>query len=197
MSQSGRQISSLFNRSGFVDAPVTINEVASELLTVPFMTERLCQDLVEVAESSGCFGIHPTDPVPAVELSLRHLSQIFFDQIQDELGRKFWPMLQRHWPLIEFFGLQDAFIVKYHNEGQTELRLHHDLSQLSGSVKLNNDYSGAELEFPRQGYSNIDVPVGTLLVWPSLVTHPHRSTQLTSGVKYSLTLWFELPLQLS
>lgn len=197
MSLSGRQISSLFDRSGFVDSPIGTTEVANELLTIPFMTEQLCQDLIEVAESSGCFGIHPTDPVPAVELSLRLLSQIFFDQLEDELGRRIWPILQRQWPLIEFFGLQDAFIVKYHNEGQTELRLHHDLSQLSGSVKLNSGYSGAVLEFPRQGYSNIDIPVGTLLVWPSLVTHPHRSTPLTAGTKYSLTFWFELPLQLN
>ena len=58
-------------------------------------------------------------------------------------------------------------------------------------------YTGAELEFPRQGYSNANLPVGTLLAWPSLVTHPHRSTPLLSGTKYSLTLWFELPLQLN
>jgi hypothetical protein len=38
------------------------------------------------------------------------------------------------------------------------------------------------------------VPVGALLAWPSLVTHPHESTPLVSGVKHSLTIWFELPL---
>ena len=46
----------------------------------------------------------------------------------------------------------------------------------------------------RQGVTNSDVPVGSLLVWPSLVTHPHRSRRITSGVKYSLTVWCELPL---
>ena len=108
-----------------------------------------------------------------------------------------WPVMQHQWPLIEFFGLQDAFIIKYHSTGTAELRLHHDLAQISGSVKLNSDYTGAELEFPRQNYTNADVPIGTLLAWPSLVTHPHRSTPITSGTKYSLTLWFELPLQIS
>jgi predicted 2-oxoglutarate/Fe(II)-dependent dioxygenase YbiX len=68
---------------------------------------------------------------------------------------------------------------------------------VSGSVKLNDGYTGAELEFSRQHFTNASLPVGTLLVWPSLVTHPHRSTPITSGTKYSLTLWFELPLQLS
>jgi hypothetical protein len=25
------------------------------------------------------------------------------------------------------------------------------------------------------------------------VTHPHEATRLTSGVKYAVTIWFELP----
>jgi hypothetical protein len=41
------------------------------------------------------------------------------------------------------------------------------------------------------------VPIGSLLVWPSLVTHPHGTDRLTSGVKYGLTVWFELPEQYS
>jgi predicted 2-oxoglutarate/Fe(II)-dependent dioxygenase YbiX len=67
---------------------------------------------------------------------------------------------------------------------------------VSASVKLNNDYTGAELQFPRQEFSNADLPVGSLIAWPSLVTHPHLSAPITSGVKYSLTIWFELPLSL-
>jgi predicted 2-oxoglutarate/Fe(II)-dependent dioxygenase YbiX len=61
---------------------------------------------------------------------------------------------------------------------------------------LNDGYSGAVLEFPQQGADNSLVPVGSLLAWPSLVTHPHRSTRITKGTKYSLTIWFELPISL-
>jgi hypothetical protein len=35
------------------------------------------------------------------------------------------------------------------------------------------------------------------LVWPSLVTHPHASLQIRGGVKYSLTIWCELPLAMN
>jgi predicted 2-oxoglutarate/Fe(II)-dependent dioxygenase YbiX len=79
---------------------------------------------------------------------------------------------------------------------QEELRMHHDVAQVSASIKLNNDYEGAELEFPRQGFTNADVPVGDLLAWPSMVTHQHASRPLTKGVKYSLTIWCELPMVL-
>jgi predicted 2-oxoglutarate/Fe(II)-dependent dioxygenase YbiX len=64
---------------------------------------------------------------------------------------------------------------------------------VSASIKLNDDYEGGVLEFPRQQFDNSSVAVGSLIAWPSLVTHPHASTPLQSGVKYSLTIWCELP----
>ena len=69
-------------------------------------------------------------------------------------------------------------------------------SQVSASVKLDDDHEGAELRFPRQGVDNTDVPVGALLAWPSLVTHPHEVAPLRRGVKHGLTIWFELPFLL-
>ena len=60
-------------------------------------------------------------------------------------------------------------------------------------IRLNDGYEGGMLEFPRQGFTNEKMSIGTLLVWPSLVTHPHRSSPVTRGVKYSLTIWFRLP----
>ena len=38
------------------------------------------------------------------------------------------------------------------------------------------------------------MPVGSLLVWPSLVTHPHETAPLRRGVRHGLTIWFELPM---
>ena len=71
--------------------------------------------------------------------------------------------------------------------------VHHDVAQVSASVKLNDGYEGAVLDFPRQGVDNSSLAVGEAIVWPSLVTHPHQATPLRSGVKYGLTIWCELP----
>ena len=60
---------------------------------------------------------------------------------------------------------------------------------VTGSVKLNNDYVGADLLFPRQNISNKDVPVGRAIIFPGQVTHGHECTELKSGIKYSLTMW--------
>ena len=61
------------------------------------------------------------------------------------------------------------------------------------SIKLNNGYTGADLVFPRQAFDNSAVAVGDMQVWPSLVTHPHETSQLEHGIKYALTVWFDLP----
>lgn len=176
------------------DGPLEV--VASEILALRCFTPQFCAALIRAAEACGGFDAHPNDPVPGRELSLTQISPRLFEFLQNDLGSRIWPKLQTHWEQIDYFGLNDAFIIKYEQGGQEELRQHHDVAQVSGSVKLNDGYTGAELVFPRQQFDNASLPVGKLLVWPSLVTHPHRSAPISSGTKYSLTLWFELPLQL-
>ena len=182
---------------GAIDGAEGISEVGPELLVVPFWTPEMCAAVIRAAEAVGGFSPQPDDPVPGHEVSLALISPRLFEAVQNDLGARIWPRLQAHWPLIDYCGLRDVFVIKYSFDSQTELRIHHDVAQVSASVKLNDDYHGAELEFPRQEFTNASVPVGSLLVWPSLVTHPHQTRPLESGVKYGLTVWFELPEQYS
>ena len=93
-------------------------------------------------------------------------------------------------------GVRDAFVIKYSMGVQEHLRMHHDVAQVSASIKLNDGFEGGELNFPRQGITNASLAVGDLVAWPSLVTHPHEGMPLKGGTKYALTIWFELPAQL-
>jgi predicted 2-oxoglutarate/Fe(II)-dependent dioxygenase YbiX len=117
-----------------------------------------------------------------------------FEAVEQDIGMRMWPAIRQWWPYVDYHGLRDVFVIRYAMGEQEELRMHHDIAQVSASIKLNDDYEGAELVFPRQEFSNDAVPVGDMVVWPSLVTHPHESKPLRSGVKYSLTVWCELPL---
>lgn len=181
---------------GAADERPGSSKLGDQMFVYPFWTQEFCNALIRAAEAVGGFDAHPDDPVPGTEISLAAISPKLFDSVQQDIGMRIWPQLQRHWPLIDYHGITDAFIIKYEVGGQEELRLHHDVAQVSASVKLNDGYTGAELEFPQQGVSNASVAVGSLVAWPSLVTHPHRSNKITSGVKYSLTIWCELPLSL-
>jgi hypothetical protein len=170
-----------------------LRRIGDELYVTSFWTPAFCDTIVRAAEALGAFEPQPDDPVPGHEVSLAVISPQLFEYVQQDLGMRIWPRLRQVWPYIDYYGLRDAFVIKYERGGQESLRIHHDVAQVSASVKLNDGYEGAELEFPRQDVTNADVAVGDLLAWPSLVTHPHASAQLRAGVKYSLTIWFELP----
>lgn len=167
--------------------------VGQDILAVPFWTPTFCAALIRAAEAVGAFEPQPDDPVPGHEVSLAVISPRLFAAVEADLGERLWPVIQQEWPYIDYFGLRDAFVIKYALGGQEHLRIHHDVAQVSASIKLNDGYEGGELSFPRQGITNESMRVGEAIVWPSLVTHPHETLPLRSGVKYALTIWFELP----
>jgi hypothetical protein len=55
-------------------------------------------------------------------------------------------------------------------------------------VRLNDGYVGGGLVFPRQGWDNREVPVGSMAIFPSAGTHPHRLESVSQGVQYQLSL---------
>lgn len=171
----------------------TLTCVGDEIYLTSFWTPEYCSTIVRAAEAVGAFEPQEDDPVPGHEVSLAVISPRLFEAVQDDLGRRIWPRLRTVWPYIDYYGLRDVFVIKYALGEQEELRIHHDVAQVSASVKLNEGYVGGELDFPRQGVTNESFEVGQLVAWPSLVTHPHRTNRLVSGVKYALTIWFELP----
>lgn len=168
--------------------------VGEEIIQMPFWTPDFCATVIQAAQAAGGFSQQDDDPVPGHEISLAAIAPRLFEAVENDLGTRMWPAIRQWWPYVDYHGLRDAFIIRYAMGEQENLRMHHDVAQVSASIKLNNDYTGAALEFPRQKFSNVDVPVGDLIIWPSLVTHPHESTQLLSGEKYSLTIWCELPM---
>ena len=176
-----------------IDDREDVRELAPEVYAVPFWTADFCATVIRAAEAVGAFEPQPDDPVPGHEVSLAVISPRLFEAAEQDIGMRMWPLLRTVWPYIDYHGLRDAFVIKYEMGGQQHLRMHHDVAQVSASVKLNDGYEGAVLDFPRQGVDNTSLAVGEAIVWPSLVTHPHQATPLRSGVKYGLTIWCELP----
>jgi hypothetical protein len=149
--------------------------------------------IVRAAEAVGAWTPDEDDPVPGNEVSLAAISPRLFAHVEDHLAAHVMPLVNEVWPVAEFAGLRDAFVIKYVPGGAGGLRLHHDVAQISASARLVDGYEGGALEFPRQAFDNASVPVGHLLLWPSLVTHPHVAAPVSDGVKYGLTVWFAIP----
>ncbi len=162
-------------------------EVAPEILVAEFMSEAQCQRYIEASESLGRWGELDGDKFPAQEIRLKELG--FWDEISEQWADKLSKICEKHWHPEAYLGLRDAFTMRYSMDTQTELGLHTDASLFTGSVKLNDNYAGAELVFPRQEFTNKNVKVGQCILFPSMVTHGHKVLPLRGGKKYSLTMW--------
>lgn len=166
---------------------LTYDEVAKDILVVPFLSEAQCKDIIAKSEAVGGWGQMAGDKFPAQEIRADKLG--LWAELEaawkDHLGK----VAESKWTPMEHIGLRDAFAMRYAMDTQTSLGFHTDASLVTGSVKLNEDYEGAELIFPHQNFSNINVPLGHCILFPSAVTHGHYVSPLKSGLKYSLTMW--------
>ena len=166
-----------------------LEEIATDILLIDFLEEEFCSFIVEACKSSNTWApnkrdkkyftqdIHLSTELPVIyEILAEHFNTVICDVVSS-----FWQ--------VDDFVISDLFAIRYSLDSQKSLPLHHDDSFITGSVKLNTEYTGAELLFPRQSFSNINVPIGSLLVFPGKITHPHRCKELLTGEKYSLTIW--------
>jgi len=157
-----------------------------DMLLVDFMTPDKCQEMIQLAEDQE-FHCHYADKVPSQDLRLKEIG--LWKELEKHWNSTIYDIVYKHWKPCHMWGLRDAFVIKYEMNKQRSLRLHNDASLVTGSVKLNDDYTGGILKFPRQNITNEDIPVGKLILFPGQVTHGHTSTELLSGTKYSLTIW--------
>ena len=177
------------NRSPIVYVP-THNKyevIGEDMLLIDYMTPSMCDDLIALADEDGEWNSLEEDEYPAQEMRLKKLG--LWDEMERHWKESIYPIIHSFWYPQKMFGIRDAFLIRYSMDTQTKLNLHCDASLVTGSVKLNDNYEGAELVFPRQKFSNKDIPVGKCILFPGQLTHGHECQELISGVKYSLTIW--------
>jgi GR25 family glycosyltransferase involved in LPS biosynthesis len=186
-------VNQLFNRGAVVPINFAryhkIWTVADDIVACEYLTPQMCDDIIGACDELGGWEPRPDDAYPAQEIRIQKLCPNLYKEMEKNLTKHVWPQLEAYWPPMSMYGIRDYFAMRYSLDTQTSLNLHNDASMVSGSVKLNEDYQGAELTFPRQHFTNRHVPRGVMLLWPGQVTHPHVCEELEEGVKYSLTLW--------
>ena len=179
-----------FYGSPIVYIPTYNYDILEEnMLLVDYMTPTMCDDLIAIADNHGGWGSLSYDKFPAQEIRLKELGSGFWSEMEEHWKKYLYPIIEQYWKPMEMYGMRDAFVMRYAMDTQRKLNLHTDASLVTGSVKLNDNYEGADLVFPRQNISNKDIPIGKCILFPGTVTHGHECTELKSGVKYSLTMW--------
>lgn len=163
-------------------------KIDDDIIIIDFMSKDMCNKLIEMCENQS-FRQLSYDKVPGMELRIREIDELLFQDLQKHWNKIVYDIVAKFWHPCHMWGLRDAFVIKYDMDGQRSLPVHTDASLVTGSIKLNDDYDGGELYFPRQGYSNLKVEVGQCILFPGQCSHGHTSTELLRGNKYSLTLW--------
>ena len=171
----------------FIPKHGKVDLLERDMIIADFMTQSQCEDLIAMADKHGGWEPHPDDKFPAQEIRLKELG--LWEECEKQWEKYLYPIIEQYWSPMQMYGLREAFIMRYALDTQVSLANHCDASMVTGSVKLNDDYEGADLVFHRQNVSNKDVPVGRVILFPGQVTHGHECMELKSGVKYSLTMW--------
>lgn len=169
-----------------------VKEVATDILCIEFWKPEFCYLITEAADTINQYESRPNDPVPGQELRIDKISPELYKSFCRHWKMLIQPILDKHYMLPAeqwFSGWKVPFVIKYEMSKQRFLRPHMDDSMVTGTVRLSNDYTGGDLVFPRQKFRNTEVPVGSILVWPSSIQHIHYSDTLLSGTKYSLVAW--------
>ncbi len=168
-----------------------------DIIVTPFWTEEFCNDIVKLSTvNQNKF----TNNIQFVSTGYKKLG---WDDLDiGKLDHNFFQNYVTHFEedviniLHECYtptfgnigGWFSPYIIRYTDKGQ-KADLHHDISHITINIKLNKEYQGCDLYFPRQNFDTKDIPVGYAVIWPSTVTHPHGSTELLEGTKYSFISW--------
>jgi hypothetical protein len=174
--------------SGISEEIGNFTYIDKDTFSTPFFTEEYCKHFIEVFENHG-FEVdengnydtlihHP----PEGDQICKDFLSVVEEKIEPEILNCFTHVIKnRLWS-----GYPVPFIKKFFKKGQKNLNLHSDNSLLTLFVKLNNDFEGCETVFPRQNWNMKDLPVGHMAIFPGSITHPHYTTELFEGTKYSL-----------
>jgi hypothetical protein len=168
-------------------------EVAPDIVTVPFWQAGFCRTLIEAAETVGGFQPYGRDVLdnsaPGQELRIDCIDRRFAERFEADFRRRILPIVRTHWWPLKAGKIRMPFVLRYSRETQASLDPHHDAAMVSFAMTLNADYRGGLLTFPRQHWDSHGVAVGTLVAFPSRVSHVHWVTPVTQGTRYAMTVW--------
>jgi hypothetical protein len=184
-----RDLARLLLYDGAVDLDDQVSVAAPDILCSRFWTPAFCGTIIRSAEAAAAWVSPDTHQTPRSEVSLDVVSPRLLDRLEKDVQARIWPLVVSRWPHLVASRLHDAVVVRQEaGEGPTPMDRGDDRNEVGGAVRLNDGYVGGGLFFPRQGWDNREVPVGSLSIFPSAMTHPHRLESVSRGVQYQLSL---------
>ena len=150
-------------------------KVHKDIIITPFYTKEYCDSLIQYCKKIDNYFFLSEDQYTNKSLWMHMFSQIWYWKYATHCKEYLKPVIDKEYWEHSYKGISPPFINKYslNEESQDDMPLHCDESGISIVVKLNDDFEGGDLVFPRQEIGNKDFPVGTIFIFPGWATHPH------------------------
>ena len=171
------------------DWELVVNEIeGKEIFSWPLVTQEFCNDIIRDAENYGQWtsGRHENYSTHDILLDSFQYNQLYnsiLEEYAHPVVKWIWKCSGIQWDNI----VSENFIVKYDtvSDGwQNNLGVHHDASDYTFVLTLNNEFEGGGTWFPRQKVL-LKNEVGHVALHPT-ITHRHGARSVTEGIRYVL-----------
>ena len=172
-----------------------------------FLSKALCEDLINDLKKANWkehYFYNTKEGLTQYDHEFE-VTQINTDS-QQILHKMIWRVIQKY--ILKDFqefdswwngwnGYTNIRFNKYDVTTQMEEHCDHIHSMFDGNIKgiptlsivgcLNDDYKGGD--FIMWQTEKIEIPSGSIMVFPSNFMYPHKVTSITEGVRYSFVSW--------
>jgi len=182
-----KYINPIMNRANENAYSLMVDHLGHEVYEFPLFTEKFCEEAIALVESmdNWTYNRHKHYPTTDVLLQDIGLNKIY-NRVAEEIIR---PLIVHLWELQgDAWGSlkNENFLARYLPDAQSHLALHHDASDISMVVKLNNEFDGGGTYFSKYGLLANPEKVGTASLHPGQITHRHGARPIYSGRRYIL-----------
>jgi len=168
----------------------------------PLFSNKFCEELIDVCKNVNIWSTGKNqdkrvkggyENFPTVDV---HLNQIELHNIWNDIVKNYISKVaSKLYPGQKTKGTNINFVVKYSMGNQEFLKPHHDFSEYTLNIALNQqgkDFTGGGCHFISQNYSLTHTPIGFCNIHPGRrLTHYHEGIPITSGTRFILVSFVE------
>jgi len=157
----------------------------TNIFEFPLFTPRFCEEAIALSEAKNKWTIdrhnaYPTNDVLLEEIGLNDAYNRVLKEIVYPLCIHLWHLEGPGYDNM----FSENFLARYTTDRQSHLSLHHDFSNITMVVKLNDEFEGGGTWFPKYKVLSNPQIVGTATLHPGLITHLHGARPITAGRRY-------------
>ena len=170
-----------------------VDEPIMNVFTFPLFNEDFCKKVIEYANDKDEWETDRHDYYPTIDVLLEKigLDEAYarvLKEYADECAIHMWGLEGKNWRNLK----SENFMIKYTEEKQGHLSLHHDYSDLSYVVALNEDYKGGGTYFLRQKALHKG-KTGHISLHPGAISHKHGGRPVHKGERYIIVSFCRFP----